>query len=87
MQLLFILLAGALFASVSAVETVCQLTSTTLYTQIYNTTIGAFPGAVFIVMAALLFLDIILLWYEYGVMLFFFFFQTFFCLLTNKKSK
>ncbi|KAK7104341.1 proton-coupled folate transporter-like [Littorina saxatilis] len=52
---------GALFASVAAVETVCHLTSTTIYNQVYMATINQFAGAVFILMAIFLFVDFLLL--------------------------
>ena len=57
----FIPISGALFASVSAVETVCHLVSTTVYNQVYMATLDIFPGAIFLLMTAFLFVDFVLL--------------------------
>ncbi|KAL8572543.1 hypothetical protein ACOMHN_040447 [Nucella lapillus] len=48
---------GALFASMSAVETICHLTASTIYNNVYTATLNVFPGAVFLLIAAILTLD------------------------------
>lgn len=52
---------GALFSSMSTIEILCTMISTTVYTLIYNETISTFRGAVFIIMAGLCFINLVLL--------------------------
>ncbi|XP_046575156.1 solute carrier family 46 member 3-like [Haliotis rubra] len=42
---------GALFSSIAAMETICNTMSNTLYNAVYQSTVGVFRGAVFIMMA------------------------------------
>ncbi|CAL1533736.1 unnamed protein product [Lymnaea stagnalis] len=51
----------ALFSSMSTIEILCTMISTTVYTLIYNETISTFRGAIFIVMAGLCFINLLLL--------------------------
>ncbi|XP_005107288.1 proton-coupled folate transporter [Aplysia californica] len=48
---------GALFSSLSTLDAIASLVSSTLYTLIYNATVDSFRGSVFMLMAALCFLD------------------------------
>ena len=48
-------LTGALFSGLSAVETFSSMLSNTMYTQLYNETVGYSKGFVFLVMAGLCF--------------------------------
>nr|KAG5712290.1 hypothetical protein BaRGS_023869 [Batillaria attramentaria] len=52
---------GALFASMSAIETVCHLASTTMYNTVYMATLDVFSGAVFLLMASFCFINFILI--------------------------
>ncbi|PVD25740.1 hypothetical protein C0Q70_13400 [Pomacea canaliculata] len=43
---------GALFSSMAAVTSICYLTSTAIFNSLYISSLGTFPGAVFLLMAA-----------------------------------
>ncbi|XP_076442106.1 proton-coupled folate transporter-like [Babylonia areolata] len=52
---------GALFASLSAVETLCHLSASMVFNNVYSATLNDFPGTVFMLMAVILLIDLILL--------------------------
>lgn len=52
---------GALFASMSTVETICHLASTTMYNTVYTATLSVFSGFVFLLMAAFCFINIFII--------------------------
>lgn len=52
---------GAIFSSMAAVEIVSRMSSTAIHNTLYTSTLATFPGAVFLLLAALSIICVVLL--------------------------